>query len=508
MKTATIIFALIILASVIVTWPLVAHLSSFIIDSHDGLLITWIINWNIHAQSLNTNIFYPYTNTLAFSDYHLLESLVALPFVKIFGEPLLAFNINFILGFVITAFAIYTLVFHLTKKISAAFFAGILFTFSTIHLNYMTHLQLFDFWPVIFTIYFVIRQKFKSFLLFFWLSSLNSPLNFYFLLTICLILRKFKSTFFATIITAPFLLPYFFVSRQFGYVRPINDAIHFSLQFPDLLNISSMSRLSNFIPPTSELTPAYFGGVFLVLFIAMIWGVRNKIPNNKYLKFFLSLALVSFILSLGPALHISPNTVHIGSVPAIPLPYAIFYYLLPGFSGFRTPSRWIVLTALSLSVAIGIYFTKRLNWKTVVILSILILAEINFPFRYSVVPSVKEFPLEQIWLKDNYVGAPIIQFPIYNWDDRPQFGEETLREYYSTIHWHPMFNGFSGFSPKEWENRVKWLQKEFPSIETINYLKTLGIKLVLAPVSWDLSLYSKELKLVINLSKVNIYEVK
>lgn len=495
MKTLFFLFVLCFL-TLIVTWPLTLHLNNYIIDVNDGLLITWFLNWPLHANwrhFYDANIFFPYSNTYAFSETMLPQAFIGAPFVFLSGEPLLAYNVNFLLGFVLTAFSLFLLVQKMTKNDAAAFFASVLFTFSPIHLNYMAHLQLFNFWPVVFAIYFLWNEKYKTFSLFFLVSSLTTILNFYFLLLVCAIFfwkklvnraNLFRALILGVILTAPFLAPYYLVTRQFHYVRPINDAIHFSLQLPDLANVSIYSRLNGLINQVPNHTPAYFGLIFLFLILFMV------LKRGPKIFVWLWLAGSSFILALGPAFHFWPDTVRLGPLPGIPLPYTLLYFLIPGFSGLRTPSRWIILTVFALCVAISVSLTKRMNWKMALVLSLLVLLEVNFPFKYHQIPSVKDFPPEQVWLKTNYVGAPIIQFPIYGWFDGEKIGVETLREYYSTVHWHPMFNGYSGYSPTEWENKVKWLQKEFPSDETVKYLRDLHIKLILAPSPWQIPLKS------------------
>jgi hypothetical protein len=503
MKKHLLVLGLYLLLSVIVTWLLVTKLNSLILDPYDGLLITWILNWDIHALStnflnlLNANIFFPYHNTLAFSDFQLPQAILAAPFIFLSGEPLVGYNVTQILGLALTAFAVYLLAGSLTKDGKTAVFGGIFFSFSTIHLNYLTHLQLLHFWPVVLATLCLLQRRYFWFIVFFLLATLTTPLFFYFLLTIGIIRKKFFVLFVACLVAVPTLVPYYLVSWQWHYVRPINDAIHFSLQFPNLVNISSLSVLSRLIPPVGSGTPAYLGGVFLVLTIVAFKNLKAQ----PFMKFFLILAGVSFVLALGPALHISQNTVHVGPIPAIPLPYLIFYYLVPGFAGMRTPSRWIILTAFALAMVIVIYLRNRVNSRLLILLGLLVLLEVNWPLKFQAVPSVAEFPPEQRWLKDNFAGAPIIQFPIYGWFD-PQFGQETRREYYSTIHWHPMFNGFSGFSPAEWEQRVKWLQASFPSPESVKFLREQGIRLVLTPSDWPISL-----KLVKSFEKTNIYEL-
>ena len=518
------------IVAVVIAWPLLLNMDSLIIDTHDGLLITWIMNWNIHSFTTgigglinlySANIFYPYQNTLAYSDLHLPLSLLALPWVIVTGQPLVAYNTSLFLGFVLTGWSLFILLRLLTGKNKLSILLSALFTFSTLHLNYSAHPQLFNFWPIILATLFLFQKRFRLFILFFLVSALTTALYFYFLLVLVTIyLWSFPtsrkqvliSTLLAVIITTPFLFPYNLVSRQFDYVRPMTDAIHFSLQFPDLLNISQASRLSTFIPPTSAGTPAYFGAVFSLLLLFTIYQLIKKRvflgeAKQRFFKFSIVLALVSFVMALGPALHIFPDTVRVGPLAALPLPYAFFYYTVPGFAGLRTPSRWILLTAFALVLVLGILSRSKLSWRWVMLLISLVIVEINFPFSYHRVPKVEEFPPEQLWLRDNFLGAPIIQFPIYNWDNK-EFGQETLREYYSTIHWHRMFNGYSGFSPPEWERRVKWLQKSFPSKDSLSYLRSLKIELILAPREWRGELFSyDELRLVKGFERTDVFEL-
>lgn len=491
---------------IVVSWPLSLHLNTLIVDDVDGLLITWILNWNIHSFGLglngllnlfDANIFYPYRNTLAYSDTMLGQSLLIWPFMFIFKQPLLAYNLVLIIGFVLTGMSVFHIVYFLTRsKFFPSITAALIFNMSTLHFNYMAHLQLFTFWPVVYTFYFLLRKRYLLFLICFVISGLTTALFIYFLAFVISVLFlqgliDKKRTFFwscgALLILFIFLYPYWLVSKQFNYSRPITDAIHFSLQFPDILTIGSQSRFTTLFKPIHAGTPAYPGLVFVFLLGAFIYDRlkhRSIVRLNSYMKLLLVLAVISFILALGPALHLQSHTVHIGPLQAFPLPYFFLYYLVPGFSGFRTPSRWIILSFFTLLIAIVYYFSKRITWKVTVLALFLLLLEFKPPVFISV-PSVKNFPPEQIWLRDNYKNEPIIQFPIYRWDDQPGLEIETLREYYSTIHWHPMYNGYSGFSPKEWENDVRWLQSNFPSNDAINFLTHKKIKLVLVPISWE-----------------------
>ncbi len=547
MKRTFLVASFYTLLSIVVTWPLILNLNTLVIDPYDALLNTWMLNWTAHSFAgglsgllnyYNANIFFPYTNTFAFSDLQTPLGILAIPFIYFSKEPLWANNIITILGFVLSGLSVYWLTRLFVKKNSVALLSGIIFSFSCLHLNYIAHQQAFHFWPVVLCIYFLFRKSSIWFSLFFLTASLTYVYNFYVLLLIGGIyfvyfpsdrIKTFLGLVLGIIVTTPFLIPFLLVSKEFNYVRPINDVIHFSLHPLDIFNIGSNSRL-NFIPyHPNNATAGFFGVVTFCSIIVMFWQLwffRKALPtmeNSRTLIFFLILAVFAFIMAIGPGVHLFRETVHVGPLPIIPGPYLIFYFLVPGFKGFRTPSRWIIVTFFAFILALAIYFAKRITWKVTAVLIIVTLLELSLPLRYSRVPSVSEFPPEQSWLVNNFKGAPIIEFPIYVWSDRTTpdirgnqklqtrtngVGEETLREYYSTIHWHPMYNGYSGFSPKSWERDVQWLQKEFPSQESVSYLKNKGIKLILVPSSWQPGMEKfKQLKLIKRFSNTFIYRI-
>jgi len=46
--------------------------------------------------------------------------------------------------------------------------------------------------------------------------------------------------------------------------------------------------------------------------------------------------------------------------------------------------------------------------------------------------------------------------------------------FFSTCHWKPIFNGFSGFFPKKYSNHTKKMNK-FPEYESLDFMKDLEI---------------------------------
>src|SRR5258708_4901737 len=91
-------FIFFILAGIYITFPLFLNLGNLTTDLGDTLLISWIHSWVIHSLNTNVfslfegNIFYPYHNTIAFSDLFLTSSLIAYLPVKLIGQPIAANN--------------------------------------------------------------------------------------------------------------------------------------------------------------------------------------------------------------------------------------------------------------------------------------------------------------------------------------------------------------------------------------------------------------------------------
>jgi len=183
-------------------------------------------------------------------------------------------------------------------------------------------------------------------------------------------------------------------------------------------------------------------------------------------------------MSLGPVLKFSQQTVKILGLP-LPLPYALFYYLFPGFKGLRTPGRWIILASLAASVITSLKLTplfSKLKNKTVylflILTSLLLILEAKPPLKSyyfnptppPVYQKVKSLPPESI----------ILELPVKLWNmENNQI--ESLRSLYSLYHQKRRFNGYSGFAPQDWIVLVQRINKKGLTPEIISQLKSLGI---------------------------------
>lgn len=515
LKLIIISFIIFTICAIYITFPLILHISSITTGYGDEYLISYLMAWVQHSVSSNplgifsTNIYFPYQNTYAYSELFLTSSILSFPISLIFKEPIASFNFTLISSLILLPFSIFLLSFFLTKNFFVSLTCGILVVFSPVILDHKVHLQLLAVewvpFSILFFLIFVKEKSYKWFLLFltfFLLQFFNSFMPAYFIViflgVFCIYYffkdRKALNVFLerkiiitvicAVLLALPVIIPYFQVSRQFNYVRDIRDTIHFALQPEDLIYPGRDSRLESFLlpisklgnyPPNAEYKPGYLGLILTICCIALlIYAIKNRKKTTAFFNIFCISAFLGLILSFGPFLHLGRVTIH-HPFP-IPLPYLPFYYLAPGFAAFRNSSRFEVMFVIFAVPAIAMMLTK-IKKRTFIICSIVIalsILEFNFPIRYVNVPARSNFPKVFSDVRSLPLSAKIIILPAFNWN---MWGApiEIKREYYSTIGFRKMVNGFSGFSPPPWQDFIIRLSTEFPNKKNISEISKAGV---------------------------------
>lgn len=512
-------FLIFFLATVYITFPLIFNLSKLTTGFGDELLIAWIQNHGIYsifhnpASLFNGNIFYPYQNTIAYSDLFLVSSLISAIPVYVLKEPIVAVNFTFLSSLVMLGFSVFALSYYLSKNFMSSVISGLLIIFSPVVLDKKVHLQILTIYfvplSIMFFTHFIKTKKSKWLaisMFLFVLQTANSFLPGYFLVFFFLIyliflflkdrkkINLFRKKINLLIIISSFLVilplvaPYFKVSSQFNFKRDIRDSIHFALQPEDLLVAGVDSRMRNILPQNllvdkfhnGEIKPGFPGLVFTFLIVlSFVYFFKKKKKEIIEISLIWT-GLLGLITGFGPAMHWGRMTIHHPFL--IPLPYALFYYVLPGFSGFRNSARWEMLFLLCFAVLISFMLNELLkklsNNKRLLIYFVLIVSivwEFNFPMKFYNVPQVKNFPKVYSFLADKKDAS--IFLPICNWNDKCT-GEEFLRVYYSTQGFPQMINGTSGFSPVEWQSKIQKINSEFPSDESLSLIKKTGVKYV------------------------------
>ena len=142
--------------SVLATWPVAtdpAHLSVVAPTENDYRLNNYFIFWGAHALLTDplgvhhTNMFHPERYTFVYADILLAHSLLMLPVIVAFYNPVLTFNLLLMLGITIGGVGFFLLAREVTGHPAAAFLGAVLWAFNPVHFTRYQQIQLVgDFW--------------------------------------------------------------------------------------------------------------------------------------------------------------------------------------------------------------------------------------------------------------------------------------------------------------------------------------------------------------------------
>ena len=511
------------MVTVYLTYPLIWHMGDIATGYGDEFVITWIQNWIIHSLTTNplsiwnTNTYFPYPNSWAYSDLLVTSSLLAIIPLQIIGQPIATFNFTVISSFILLGFSLFLLSYYITKDFFASLFCGIIAIFSPALIQYNVHVQMLaaEWIPlsILSFLIFIRTKQSRYFILsmfFFDIQSYNSLMPGYFLvffyliyavyywfydrktLSLFLIKRNLATIAIAIAVIIPIIVPYYQVSHEFNYVRPFKDTIHFALQPEDFIYpnqytrfepiLMAFSNMRHYHPAGGELKAGFLGlkSYTLGSILVILYFIKNWKKSKPLFNILMLTGLLGLILSLGPFLHFNRVTIH-HPFP-IPLPYAIFYYVFPGFQAFRDSERWEILFIICAAVGLSMMLTTllhrynpRIRAAIYMVLICAVISEFNFPMQFMPITQKQNFPPLYSWLRTTPVNTSLIIMPMYNWNMSGS-SVEMRREYYSTIEFRPMVNGYSGFSPPPWQDLTTELQKNFPNKESIKQIRTLGVK--------------------------------
>jgi len=284
---------LFLLLTLLMTYPLVLHMGTHVRDHGDPLLNAWILAWN-NRQTVRldlggwfeANIYHPHHDTLAYSEHLFPQGIAALPVRLLSGNPILAYNVVLLLGFVTSAFGMFLLARRLTGHFLGSASAGFIYAFSPFMIAHLFQLQVVTAGGIPLVFLFLIRLfdhgKWKDLFLFSLFFILQSLANGYyalylsvmtglFLLIMIFVRGKWKQARFwsqiavfvllAAACLGPFLYRYARVNSMLGLERGISGARLTSYLATSPLNVLYGRLTAKFHIPEGELFP----GVVVVL---------------------------------------------------------------------------------------------------------------------------------------------------------------------------------------------------------------------------------------------------
>lgn len=473
MRRLLIIFTLGFSLSVLIYPSALRHPTNTLPDNNDTRLIAYIIgqvqNNLLHRQPppavaglFHGTFFAPYENSLAYSDLFLTTAIISLPFRAFTSSPIIIFNLAYLINSTLTFVSAFLFFAYLTPSNHRGLLAAFLFFLSGYHLIYLPHLQVYSLWAVFLALYFFLRRFYFLFFLAVSLQMAESifPVYLIFFTAAIFYFRQPIPLKTLAVRALPFVplwiyLIFPYLSLHYSLpeaTRPIRDAAHFSLGLEEVF------------------TKYHSWTIILLLLLSL------KIKRSDLLI----LLATGLALSLGPVVKLFGHSVKILGLP-VPLPYALFYYLFPGFQGLRTPSRFIVLALIAASAmiatrlpAIATKLQAGLPKKPLlyaVIISLLLFeaglprpgyaVDINPPKVYA---EVKKLPPDSV----------ILELPILLWN-QPGHEIESVRSLYSLDHGRRRVGGYSDFAPLAWIDLVGQITTSGLNPEVVTRLRSLGV---------------------------------
>jgi hypothetical protein len=139
MRTRTIVTAAVFYAALtlVLTYPYSARLATHVLSlGTDMDLAVWTIGWDVHALThqpwaiFDANIFFPFHNSLAYSENLIGSALLAAPVIWLTGNTVLAMNLVVLFSVAASAFGAFLLARRLGLTTPAAVIAGLIFGFA------------------------------------------------------------------------------------------------------------------------------------------------------------------------------------------------------------------------------------------------------------------------------------------------------------------------------------------------------------------------------------------
>jgi hypothetical protein len=481
-------------AAIYLTWPLAEQARDHIvgdITSYDTFLVLWILAWDIHAlfhdplNLFNANAFHPEKGVLARSEHLLGQLPLFAPLWMATRNTVLAFNCAALLSFVLAGLAMYVLVRRWTRSALAGWVAGFGFAFSPwrlpgdlkhgwlLQVQYLPLILLGldrtlatgSFRTAAWTALVLALQALCSYYLGYAAFALVGVF-----VCVDLVLRgiRGRSRSFAALaiavlpalaILVPLTLPYLRLSALGEITAPdpaLQQEIYGALREP---------LLGLIFRPGAYAILALAG--FALLGLPRVWRTRRATAFR--IVVLLAIALVGAALARGPT-----PVADSGSSP-----FAWLAAVVPGFANVRAPRRIIVLFSLATSALAGFAVAAvdrvlvrrghrlwaRLPVPFLAIVAIVLPAG-SASIRLVEAPVGTAVPPVYRFLAVKGGGEPLLELPMLDNTPPPSRARSM---YFSTFHWLPIVNGYTGYNPSSYPFFVSHAS-QLPSPEALQLM--------------------------------------
>lgn len=480
-------FAFFLLLSVAHTWPLASdpgHLTRH--DNRDAILNEWIIGWVAHQLPRNPlhlydgNVFHPERLTLAYSEPMVVQAVLAMPLIWAGASLVLTYNLLLLSGMALSGWTMALVVRKWTGNWTAGLVAGSVFAFSAHTLSRIPHLQAqhVEFLPLALlamdrlyeapttrnalrlSAWYILQGLTSVYLLVFSTMALLAAA----LVRVADLRRHPLFTLqglaiaggVSAIVLTPFLLPYWWVSRDLGIVRSLGDAGNFAASWHAYL--TTPARVHAFWSAQFADGNVLFPGA-LGLLLTLVSLVSGTAWRDRRARMALAVGVTGFALSFGSRL---PG-------------YGVLYALLPLLQGIRATARfgWLVTFAVAILAGFGVEQVRRRvsgsRWPAVAVALVAIAAlepmaaPLGLQRFEGLAPLYARLPrtADTVAIELPFPGARGVQFNAHYMLN-------------ATEHWQPVVNGYSGLQPPSYYRNLAALE-HFPDATALAHLRSLGV---------------------------------
>lgn len=455
-------------------------------DFGDPLFSMWRLGW-VYEQwrgdprpLFSGNIFHPTPLTLTFSDSTLLPALTSIPLRASGLHPVLAYNVLFLSGFVLSALATYLLVERLTGSSRAAFVSALIYGFYPYRFEHYSHFELqMTHWMPLALVWvhrFGATLKARDAMVVAILAAAQLYSSMYYgvffaiyagavLGTLLLVARQpwrrlvapvAAALTLAVVLAVPLARPYLAAQAVKG--ERDEGAVRVYSAWPsDYLRAHERSatysgRLLEARYPERALFPGTLPlALSAVALVPPVGAIRLAYAAGL---------LVAFDVSLG---FNGVSYKH------------LYRWWLP-IRGLRVPARMSIVLAISLAVLAAFGARRLLGRVRTVAGRTAVFGVLVIAAGADVWPSLE---LHRVWWRpppvyDAVKGRPVVLAEFPSRVNISHITRDVSFMYFSIWHWLPMINGYSGFIPPDYEPLMDSLE-DFPAPAAIDVLRSAGV---------------------------------
>jgi hypothetical protein len=442
----------------------------------------WRLRWIAHtlatpSRLFDANIFYPEKRTLALSDAMLVEGTLAAPLTWMGLPPMLVHNLTLLGGMALCGVAMFALVRYLTGSRGAGLVGGIVFAFAPYRFEHIMHMELQ--WAMWSPLAFLALHRtydtgrWRDGLMIGACVALQMLSSIYYGMFLAVLIAIGGALLFvrdrtaaaapvmralaagailAAIVCAIYARPYARIHERVGD-RPIGELSAFRATGAGYRSAPAGNWLYGSTATRGGPERRLFPGL-TPLFLALV-GLLLRVPSRRAIAYLL-LLVAAFEMSFGLRGYL----------------YTALYELVPQFRGLRASARLGVFVLLFLGVLAGYGYAaltenRARRWRIGVLAVCVAALFVEYRTRMDLVAYPNSAPPIYRMLAALPRGV-VAEIPAARIDRLP--GSDPEYAYLSTFHWNPLVNGYSGYYPPSYLERIERL-RDFPSERAMNQLR-------------------------------------